>query len=255
MRSILRNTILSLAGSFKKPANNITILNGHHVSRYDTINDKSIFREQLKSLSKHVDFINVEEAIHLISKEEKVKRPLIAFTFDDGFDDCYTNIAPVLNDFNVNALFFVNPGYIEGNEEYIKNFNNSVVFTPKKRPMDYHMVKELSENGFLIGNHTSNHIRLSEFDNINDEVLVSKTKIEDVTGKECKYFAWTYGQPSDIKPEQLEFILEHHDYAFSGCNYEKYFFNDKKKVLNRRHFEGDWPASHINYFLSKQKIY
>lgn len=38
--------------------------------------------------------------------KSQLTRPAVAFTFDDGFDDCYHEIAPVLDEFNVNAAFY-----------------------------------------------------------------------------------------------------------------------------------------------------
>ena len=206
-------------------------------------------------MNKYVDFVNVEEAIDLITNKSKVVKPLVAFTFDDGFEDCYTQIAPVLSDFNTNALFFINPGYVEGNNEYIKDYNERIALTDSKKPMSYEMLKNLNNNGFVIGNHTYNHIRLSDFDDIMKEVLDSKHKLEEILEISCDYFAWPYGQIKDIKEEQVDFLLKHHKYIFSGCNYTKYHSFSNSKVLNRRHFEGDWPISHLNYFLSKNKQY
>lgn len=255
MRSFSRNIFLQIAGKFKKPSNSVHILNGHYISKLNSGNDRDIFSKQLRILSKYVDYVNVDEALEMILNKVKVKRPTVTFTFDDGFKDCYTDIAPVLNDYNVNALFFINPGYIEGSKKYIKNFNDNIVLSEGKEPMTYDQVKELSDNNFVIGNHTYNHIRLSDFDNIDSEVLDSKNKIESLTKKKCNHFAWTYGQVPDIREEQIEFILKHHEYIYSGCDYQNYFLNNNPKIINRRHFEGNWPVSYMKYFLSKQRVY
>lgn len=257
MKSILRNIVLTTIGSIVKPKPQITILNGHYISRQHNPKNKDIFYQQLKQLQQFASFIRIEEAVNLINKHHQPKKPLVAFTFDDGFEDCYTEIAPILTDFNTNAAFFINPGYIEGDNDYIHHFNNNVVIAPGKKPMSYSQIKQLSDSGFIIGNHTYNHIRLSEhrFNTVEKEVLEAKKKIEEITLKPCEYFAWTYGQLNDIKPEQLEFLLHHHQYIFSGCNYRSYFSLNNNRILNRRHFEGNWKISHLRYFLSKQKQY
>ena len=45
------------------------------------------------------------------------KRPLI-ITFDDGFDDNYTNAFPILKKYDVPATFFISTDYIDSNEPF-----------------------------------------------------------------------------------------------------------------------------------------
>jgi peptidoglycan/xylan/chitin deacetylase (PgdA/CDA1 family) len=54
---------------------------------------------------KDVTFIRIEDAVKMIAGKEHPDKPLVAFTFDDGFMDCYNIFAPVLEEFGVNAMF------------------------------------------------------------------------------------------------------------------------------------------------------
>ncbi|WP_277872225.1 polysaccharide deacetylase family protein [Legionella sainthelensi] len=81
------------------------ILNGHIIGDQRKRGEYK-FRQLLDYLSHHVDFLNIEKACELIMAKSQLTRPAVAFTFDDGFDDCYHEIAPVLDEFNVNAAFF-----------------------------------------------------------------------------------------------------------------------------------------------------
>lgn len=69
----------------------------------------NIIFSPIKELSRHVRFIRVEEATSLILNHESVDEPLVAFTFDDGFMECHSMIAPVLEQFGVNAAFLSIP--------------------------------------------------------------------------------------------------------------------------------------------------
>ena len=122
-RSLIRNSVLDILGIFSRPQNGIHILNGHMICR-GVANDqaKYYFSYQLKELSRHVRFIRVEEATSLILNHESVDEPLVAFTFDDGFMECHSMIAPVLEQFGVNAAFFINPNFANGDDVYIQNF-------------------------------------------------------------------------------------------------------------------------------------
>ena len=253
MKNLARNIFLSLAGANKKVASGVHILNSHYIGREDI--SIEVFSNLLKKLNNQANFIKIQDALTLIKEKESLNEKLIAFTFDDGFEECYTKVAPVLKSFNTNAAFFINPGFINGDQSYIENFNNNIVHV-KKNPMTWEMIKELHNDGFIIGNHTMDHKRLIGLNDEENEFQISESKrlIEEQLGTTCDHFAWTYGTLNDIDNKALELALKEHQYVFSGDNYTKYYSLDNR-VLNRRHIEGDWPLSHVKYFLSHPKQY
>jgi peptidoglycan/xylan/chitin deacetylase (PgdA/CDA1 family) len=253
MKQLIRNSILSSLGKFKSIANGIHILNSHYIARNDL--PKEVFHDLLNMISKQADFIRIEDAVSAIKNKTHRNEKLIAFTFDDGFEECYTKIAPVLSDFNTNAAFFINPGFIDGDENYRKNFTDNIIHVNKK-PMTWKMIKELHQQNFVIGNHTLDHVRLVGLNTneLQQQISKAKNRIEEQINAPCDYFAWTYGKNSDIDEKALNYCLKQHQYVFGGDNFTKYYsFNNS--VFNRRHIEGDWPISHIHYFLSKKKSY
>lgn len=251
MKNLIRNIILSTTGQFKSVANGIHILNSHYIGKNEL--PKEVFHGLLKKLTKQADFIRIEDAVVAIKEKTHQNQKLIAFTFDDGFEECYTKIAPVLSDFNTNAAFFINPGFIDGDKDYRKNFTENIVHT-NKAPMTWEMIKELHQQGFVIGNHTLDHVRLVGLtdEELQQQISIAKNRIEEQLQNPCEYFAWTYGKNSDIDEDALNYCLNQHKYVFGGDNYTQYFsFNNA--VFNRRHVEGNWPISHVNYFLGKGK--
>jgi peptidoglycan/xylan/chitin deacetylase (PgdA/CDA1 family) len=253
MKKLIRNIVLSTTGQFKSVANGIHILNSHYIGRNDL--SKEVFHDLLKKLSKQADFIRIEDAVIAIKEKTHQNQKLITFTFDDGFEECYTKITPVISDFNTNAAFFINPGFVDGDEKYRENFTKNIIHT-NKTPMTWEMIKELHQKGFVIGNHTLDHVRLVGLTNeeLYQQVTVSKNRIEEQIKASCNYIAWTYGRNTDIDEKALNYCLNEHQYVFGGDNYTNYFsFNNS--IFNRRHIEGNWPISHINYFLSNKKKY
>jgi len=252
MKSLLRNIILSSIGNLKPIANGVHILNSHYIGRKNL--SPTVFRELLYKLSKHAEFIKIENAILLIKEGKPINKKLIAFTFDDGFEECYTKIAPILKEFNTNAAFFINPGFIDGDTLYKNNFLTNIVHTPNKDPMSWDMIRKLHHDGFIIGNHTLDHKKLLGLTDleIQKQIIDSKKIIEEQINAPCNYFAWTYGRLTDINELALNTALKTHKFVFSGDNYKKYYsFNNR--VFNRRHIEGDWPIAHVKYFLSYTK--
>lgn len=253
-RQFLRNIFLSCAGFNAKPAPGIHILNAHRIKTEDETPET--FRCVLRYLSKHAQLIKIEEAVQMIVEKKIVDKPYIAFTFDDGFMECYTHYAPVLEEFHINGMFFINPNYAEGDDSYIQNFNNNVVMTPKKRPMKWEHIKELHQRGHIIGAHTMDHFMINSNDEekLKYQIVNCKFVIEEHLHTSCNYFAFPYGKLSQANQKSIDIAVNTYAFVFSQSDYKNYFsFNGK--VINRRHFEPFWPISHIKYFLSCHKKY
>ena len=111
---------------------------------------------------------------HTIQKEAK----LVAFTFDDGPSKYTLDIANILEEYNASATFF------------------EVGYNIKAHP---EITKELSERGFEIANHTTDHSKLTKltetkyFSKINDNNALFK----ELTGKDMPYLRPPYGSYND----------------------------------------------------------
>lgn len=254
IRAAARHTILSLIGSIKKPAPGIHILNGHIVAPENA--NMQIFIKQLSLLQKAgVRLISFEDAVRKIMQHETPNEPLVAFTFDDGFEEHATMIAPALEHFGINAAFFINPEFIDGDHEYISKFCSAIVKTPPRRPMTWEMIQNLKAKGHTIGAHTMSHYLINSTDlkKLEYEIGECKKAIKERL-KECEHFAIPFGRMDCISPEALEIARKHYKHIYLQDNYKKYFsFNNQ--VINRRHFEPYWPIEHIIYFISKKKTY
>lgn len=255
IRNKIRNVVLDILSAFSIPKPGIHILNGHFLSIKDNKTNE-IFYNQLKALQNNgVEFINFDEAVKRIDSNEIHKNKcFVAFSFDDGFEECYSKIRPVLMKFGIKACFFINPNFINGDIQYQENFKNNVVFT-QKQPMNWNQILELQNDGHIIGAHTMDHLDM----NIDDKKILeyqigeSKKYLENKLSTKCEYFAFPFGQLKHINAVSIEIAQNHFKYIFSQSNY-KFYFSFKRKVINRRHFECDWPYKHVIYFL-KRKVY
>jgi peptidoglycan/xylan/chitin deacetylase (PgdA/CDA1 family) len=258
LRILFRNYFLSLLGSIKRPSNSIHILNGHYISKENFSNDYREFENLLQNLVRYFTFVKFEDACELISNKTTVDKPILAFTFDDGFKCCYDIIAPLLEKYNTNGAFFINPGVIESDITYKKLFlDERLKMDVEKDFLTWEQIKDLKRRGHIIGNHTHNHanlIILSEIE-IAKEIEIGKKILEDKLGYECDYFALTYGTPSFFDDRAISIGLLYHKKIFTSYEYESYFYKKNINVLARRHFEGSWPISHLKYFTSIKRVY
>lgn len=259
LRTAVRSMILSTLGSFKKPAPYVVILNGHMVDlHHDNDADGERFAKQLAELHKYCDFVNFEDAVRMIENHEQVTKTTIAFTFDDGWRDCYTQIAPQLEKYGVNAMFFINPNFADAadnnNEAYIENFTVNTTKSPGKHPMTWAQIKELVSRGFLMGAHTMDHYNIND-DNVEElehQIGDCKKVMEEKLGVPCEYFAFPFGRLEHANPMSVDIALKYYKYVFSQSDH-RHFFSYDGKVINRRHFEPFWPVSHVKYFLSHKR--
>jgi peptidoglycan/xylan/chitin deacetylase (PgdA/CDA1 family) len=254
IRNFIRNSILDVNGYFAKPAKGVHLLNGHMIHRVNP--QKEIFLDQLKEIRNFATFIRIEDAVQLITDRKEVNDTLIAFTFDDGFEECASMIAPALEEFDTNALFFINPNFVEGDDAYVRNFTEHIVLTPGKQPMRWNQIMKLHESGHIIGAHTLDHfmINSNNLDELKHQIVDCKSIIENKLNSECKYFAFPFGRLEHANSLSIDIAIKYYKYIFSQSDYKNYF-SYNGKVINRRHFEPYWPVDHVKYFVSHKKKY
>lgn len=259
VRKGVRSFVLSVLGTFKRPAPYVYILNGHMVDwHHDNDADGERFAKQLAELHKYCDFVNFEDAVRMIVNQEKVKRCTVAFTFDDGWRDCYTQIAPQLEEYGVNAMFFINPNFADAADNndvaYIENFTVNTTKSPGKHPMTWAQIKELQDRGFLFGAHTLDHYCINDnnIEELEHQIGDCRKVMEEKLGVPCEFFAFPYGRLEHANPASIEIACKHYKYVFSQSDH-KHFFSFGGKVINRRHFEPFWPVSHVKFFLSSSR--
>ncbi len=254
-RSLFRKHLIDILSFGAKPNVGIHILNGHFLSLNNDA-PPEIFQKLLEKLKDYgVKFINFDEAALRIKNSEFPKSEcLVAFTWDDGFEECFSKIKPVLDTWNLKAGFFINPNFIDGDSNYRENFKKNIVLTDKN-PMTWQMIKQMSAEGHTIGAHTLDHFSLKteDIDFLKHQIEGSKKRIEEQLNIQVEHFAFPYGQLKYISEAGVEVACKTFPFVYSQDNYRHYFsFNGK--VINRRHFECDWPLNHVLYFLKTKSF-
>ena len=187
--TILANSTVATGTTVKKDTiveakhQTIPILMYHHIRDFndatDTIGtnlsvDPVTFAAQLdyiKSKGYHtVTFTDLESG-------NLPDKPVI-LSFDDGYENFYTNAYPALKSRDMKSVNFIITGSLA--DDY----------------MTETQIKELSDNGFEIGAHTVSHPDLSTATSARAirEITVSKSTLETITGKKVISFCYPSGK-------------------------------------------------------------
>ena len=124
---------------------------------------------------------------------DKIPEKSFVITFDDGFEDNFTNAFPILQKYNFKATIYLVPNqktnhWEEKNTSVLSNLLNN------------EEILQMQNSGLIeFGSHTLSHVNLST---ITDEQLInelreSKKEVENITKKDCEAFAYPYGKFDD----------------------------------------------------------
>lgn len=122
------------------------------------------------------------------------KTSCITLTFDDGTYDQYANAVPKLEERKLPATFFINGKTV------------GPITSPYDNHMDERCVKDLSDRGFEVSNHTWSHTKLTTISlaEARKDIIKNDDAIEAWTGKRPKTFSF----PNNARTEALIKIAE-----------------------------------------------
>ena len=152
----------------------------------------------------------------------------IVLTFDDGYEDNFTNAFPVLKKCNFPAAIFLETDILD-NEKINKN---GVVY----KMLKWVQVKEMKNSGIIeFGAHTLSHPKLSRLNlmSVEKEIIQSKEILENRLGKKCDFFAYPFGDFNEQTVVIAKKIISKYFYRkkWSGKIWRQ--FNGIKKKFNR----------------------
>ncbi|OIO39305.1 MAG: hypothetical protein AUJ75_01495 [Candidatus Omnitrophica bacterium CG1_02_49_10] len=137
------------------------------------------FERQMAFLRKHkYNIIPLAELARIIKEKKRAPSKTIAITFDDGYENNYTNAFPVLKRYDIPATIFV----------VIKDVGTDGFMT-------WGQIEEMRDAGIDIGSHTLTHPHLPSIDEnrLISEVVGSKAIIESRLGGTVKSFSYPSG--------------------------------------------------------------
>jgi peptidoglycan/xylan/chitin deacetylase (PgdA/CDA1 family) len=127
--------------------------------------------------------------------EKPAPRKPIVLSFDDGYEDNYLNLLPLLKKYQVKAVL-----YILGDRSVRRNEWDIPKGEPAVPLLSDAQVLEMSESGWVeFGAHSMTHQKLTEAssDEARRQVEDSKKSLEKLLGKPLLSFAYPYGSVNE----------------------------------------------------------
>ena len=219
------------------PKNGIVVITLHNIEEiyYEW------FEELILMIQNSYGFINPED----FNPEENIDGIKVLLTFDDGFFSNKIISDKILSKYGVKALFFITEGFVGLNENQAYDFAskniypNSLISNDRKKQqsMSWDDVKSLLFQGHSIGAHSKTHPKLIDLnkDELEDEVVISSQRIENILNINIDNFAFPFGTPSVVTVEAVNLSKNNFRYVFSNVR-------------------GNVNSSPSNYFIFRQNI-
>lgn len=139
-----------------------------------------------------------------LMKIKKMPYKAVCITFDDGYEDNYTNAFRIMKKYGFKGTIFIMHNRHSKDSQKDKETLLPIEELSNEPMLNDKEIKEMIESGLIeIGSHTINHINLKKLsqEDRENEIINSKKAIENQYGIVCNSFAYPYGYyyKSDIE--------------------------------------------------------
>ncbi len=137
------------------------------------------FQGQMKALADSgYTSVSPDQYYDYLTRGAALPEKPVMITFDDNDEEHYKIAAPEMEKYGFKGVFFI-----------------MRITIGKPKYMTKEQIRELSDRGHVIGSHTWDHHKVTEYTEADWEKQVTETtqKLEEITGKKVEYFAYPFG--------------------------------------------------------------
>lgn len=173
------------------------------------------FAEHMITLRKHYTVMSSSEMVRMIQAGERLPPHAVAIHFDDGYQDVYTEAAPILATLGFPACCFVSSGYV-GTDRVFPHDRACPWVLPNTGTAD---LAALVRGGLEIGSHTVNHADLGACTSETAawELVQSKRDLEAMFGRPITLFSYPFGKRTKRRQEVAEIGRQSGYQAMFSC--------------------------------------
>ncbi len=173
---------------WRLPKKGLLALMYHHIGQTDKTDDQFPFTITPQRLEEHLLLlkrkgytpVGLSELEQAFRTGRRLPEKPVLLTFDDGYEDNFTRLFPLLQKHKAKALIFLITDYIGQKPGY----------------MNWEQIRQMQASGLAeFGSHTATHARLRRLnkEDIMRELTQSKRAIEQNLGVPCLSFCYPFG--------------------------------------------------------------
>lgn len=162
-----------------------------------------LFKAQAEYIVRTHDVVPMERALELLESGARLRRPVAVITFDDAYASVKEYAAPILRELGAPATVFVSTSLAGTDRRFDHDAENPV--RPLLGCMTWEQLAAVCADGWSVGAHTANHVRLSACNGAElERELREPLEVLDAHGLRLeRTLAFPFGQPSDISDEAM----------------------------------------------------
>ena len=178
----------------------------------------------------------------------KTSKKKFVITFDDGYENIFTEAMPILKKLNFSATCFIVNKKIGNFNDWDKNKKNY----RKKKLMNRKQIKNWIKNGFEIGSHTMDHYNLKSLSNNQkkNQILKPKKFFKTNYGINIESFSYPFGS---YNAACLKILKK--NYKFAVTTKRSRYIKDKFNQLEIPRVPVNFNTSIFKYFLKITTFY
>jgi peptidoglycan/xylan/chitin deacetylase (PgdA/CDA1 family) len=155
-----------------------------------------LFQRHLRWLRTHCEVVPLR-SLSTHARPSNGAKPVVAITFDDGYEDNYTYAFPLLKEAGTPATIFLTTGLIDADPDVIRTFCDLYQVAPKAViGLSWPQIEEMRQDGVEFGAHTHTHPNLSFIGAARAlmEIRTSKDILEEHLREPVVSFAYPFGR-------------------------------------------------------------
>jgi len=208
--------------------------------------------EILRYLSRRFVPCGPQELEALLQGRWSHSLPGIVLSFDDGLANNAEVAAPLLERYGFTGWFCVPTGFLDCPAGAQSSFSEQCSITSPGSAMSWDQVRALGERHVIVA-HGHRHRRLSASlseEELCEEILLPKRRIEEETRCPCDTFCWVGGEEWAYSRRAAELIVQAgYKYAFM-TNTCPITARTHPMQLQRSNVEAHWPMALVRFQLS-----
>lgn len=195
-KQLLKRGVARIGRTFIRPGTRRVILCYHAVTPTESFlsTRPDLFEMHMRWLVERCRVVPLPKLFH----EPRTSKPIVAVTFDDGYEDQHRHALPILTRYGIPATFFLTAGFLLRTPAVVRRMAMlQGVPHSDVTPLDWLQVGEIASAGMAIGSHSFSHPVLARLGpgEVRDELSRSREVIGEQLGAEVDSIAYPFGKP------------------------------------------------------------